>query len=151
MAPWSRRSFLLGATGMVAGSALPTFTQADDRYDLLVRGGRVIDPSQGLSDERDIAVHHGRIVEVASNLPAFSARQVIDATGKLVTPGLVDLHAHVYPQGSALGLPADELVPFTATTTFVSAGDAGANNFSAFKHYVSDVKAKSFPSSQESY
>ncbi len=136
MAPWSRRSFLLGATGMVAGSALPTFTRADDRYDLLVRGGRVIDPSQGLSDERDIAVHHGRIVEVASNLPAFSARQVIDATGKLVTPGLVDLHAHVYPQGSALGLPADELVPFTATTTYVSAGDAGANNFSAFKHYV---------------
>lgn len=136
MAPWSRRGFLKGATGMVAGSALPSFSRADDRYDLLIRGGRVVDPSQGLSDERDIAVHHGRVVEVASNLPASSARQVIDAAGKLVTPGLVDLHAHVYPQGSALGLPADELVPFTATTTFVSAGDAGANNFSAFKHYV---------------
>ncbi len=51
-------------------------------------------------------------------------------------PGLVDLHAHVYPQASALGLPADELVPYTATTTYVSAGDAGANNFSAFKHYI---------------
>jgi dihydroorotase len=46
------------------------------------------------------------------------------------------MHAHVYPQGSALGLPADELVPYTATTTYVSAGDAGANNFSALKHYI---------------
>jgi len=49
---------------------------------------------------------------------------------------LIDLHAHVYPQGTALGLPADELVPYTATTTYVSAGDAGAGNFSALRHYI---------------
>ncbi|MEO8453241.1 MAG: amidohydrolase family protein, partial [Gemmatimonadota bacterium] len=56
--------------------------------------------------------------------------------GNLVLPGLIDLHAHVYPQGTALGLPADELVPYTATTTYVSAGDAGAGNFSALRHYI---------------
>jgi len=56
--------------------------------------------------------------------------------GQARAAGLVDMHAHVYPQVSALGLPADELVPYTATTTYVSAGDAGANTFSALKHYI---------------
>ena len=58
------------------------------------------------------------------------------ASGKLVTPGLVDLHSHVYPYGSAIGIPADEMVPFQATTTVVSAGDAGANNFAAFRRLI---------------
>jgi dihydroorotase len=61
---------------------------------------------------------------------------VLDASGKLVTPGLVDLHTHVYPYGSAIGIPADELIPLQCTTTCVSAGDAGANNFAAFRRYV---------------
>jgi dihydroorotase len=61
---------------------------------------------------------------------------VLDASGKIVLPGLIDLHAHVYPYGSAIGIPADELVPFQGTTTMVSAGDAGANNFAAFRRYV---------------
>jgi dihydroorotase len=61
---------------------------------------------------------------------------VLDASGLLVVRGLVDLHAHVYPQGSAIGSPADEPVPYTATTTYVSAGDAGANNFSALRHFI---------------
>jgi dihydroorotase len=112
------------------------FAAAEERFDLLIRGGEVIDPSQGLRGRRDIGIHWGRIVAVEAQIPAERALQVIDASGKLVTPGLVDLHAHVYPQGSALGLPADELAPFTATTTYVSAGDAGANNFSAFRHYI---------------
>jgi dihydroorotase len=73
---------------------------------------------------------------VETSLDPKRALHSIDATGKLVVPGLVDLHAHVYPQGSALGLPADELVPYTCTATYVSGGDAGANNFSAFRHYI---------------
>src|SRR5262249_30938074 len=60
----------------------------------------------------------------------------LDASGKLVTPGLVDLHTHVYPYGSAIGIPADELVAYQCTTTCVSAGGAGANNFAAFRRYV---------------
>ena len=67
---------------------------------------------------------------------AERATRLLDASGNLVTPGLVDLHTHVFPYGSALGLPADELVPYTCTTTAVSAGDAGANNIAALKRYV---------------
>ena len=62
--------------------------------------------------------------------------RVLDASGKLVTPGLVDLHAHVYPYGSASGIPADELVGHQCSTTCVSAGDAGANNFAAFRRFI---------------
>lgn len=71
---------------------------------------------------RDVLVG-GAAVE--AHIADSRAAQVLDARGKLVVPGLIDLHAHVYPQGSAIGLPADELVPYTATTTYVSAGDAG--------------------------
>ena len=115
---------------------LTGFARAEDRFDLVIRGGEVIDPSAGLRGKRDVGIRWGRVVALEAGIAAERAAQSIDATGKLVLPGLVDLHAHVYPQASALGLPADELVPFTATTTYVSAGDAGANNFSAFKHYI---------------
>ncbi len=110
--------------------------RADDRFDLVIRGGEVIDPSQALRARRDIGIRWGRVAAVEASIPADRSAQSIDASDKLVVPGLIDLHAHVYPQASALGLPADELVPYTATTTYVSAGDAGANNFSAFKHYI---------------
>jgi len=114
----------------------------DERFDLVIRGGTVIDPSVGLHARRDVGIRWGSVAAVEATIaadrsaPSQSQSQAIDATGKLVLPGLVDMHAHVYPQASALGIPADELVPFTATTTYVSAGDAGANNFSAFKHYI---------------
>ena len=61
---------------------------------------------------------------------------MLEAGGKLVTPGLIDLHSHVFPYGSAIGIPADELVASQCTTTCVSAGDAGANNFAAFRRHV---------------
>ena len=61
---------------------------------------------------------------------------MLDAGGKLVTPGLIDLHCHTYPYGSAIGIPADELVAHQCTTTVVSAGDAGANNFAAFRRFI---------------
>ena len=115
---------------------LSGFARADDRFDLVIRGGEVFDPSQALRARRDIGIRWGRIAAVEADIPVDRSAQSIDASGKLVVPGLIDLHAHVYPQASALGLPADELVPYTATATYVSAGDAGANNFSAFKHYI---------------
>jgi dihydroorotase len=76
------------------------------------------------------------IESVEAGIPAARAQRVIDAAGKLVTPGLIDLHAHTYPYGSAIGIPADELVPFQGTTTAVSAGDAGANNFAALRRFI---------------
>jgi dihydroorotase len=132
----TRRRFLSNCTALAAAQLVSPWSSAEDRFDLVVRGGQVVDPSQNLNGKRDVAIRWGRIAAIEPSIPPERALQSIDAADKLVLPGLVDMHAHVYPQASALGLPADELVPYTATTTYVSAGDAGANNFSAFKHYV---------------
>jgi len=121
---------------MCPAALLSGTARADDRFDLVILGGEVIDPSQALRAPRDIGIRRGRIAAVEASISVDRSAQLLDASGKLVVPGLIDMHAHVYPQASALGLPADELVPYSATTTYVSAGDAGANNFSAFKHYI---------------
>src|SRR5207247_4672183 len=92
--------------------------------------------SQSLRGKRDIGIRYGVIEAVEPESPATRALRALDATGKLVTPGLIDLHCHVYPYGSAIGIPADELVAHQCTTTCVSAGDAGANNFAAFRRYI---------------
>lgn len=133
-----RRAFLRQAACAWGGLvALPiAASAAAGPFDLVIAGGEVVDPSRSLRAVLDVGIRHGRISAAEPSLPAAQARHLIDARGRLVVPGLVDLHAHVYPQGSALGLPPDELVPFTATTTCVSAGDAGANNVSAFRHFV---------------
>jgi dihydroorotase len=108
----------------------------DDKFDLVIKGGDVLDPSQSLRGRRDLGIRYGVIETVEADIPAARALRVLDAGGKLVTPGLIDLHSHVYPYGSAIGIPADELVAHQCTTTCVSAGDAGANNFAAFRRYV---------------
>ena len=136
MNDYTRRRFLCGSAALAAAGLLAPRARADDRFDLVIHGGELIDPSQSLRGRRDIGIRWGRIAAVEAEIAAERASYRIDASGKLVVPGLVDMHAHVYPQASALGLPPDELVPYTATTTYVSAGDAGANNFSALKHYV---------------
>jgi dihydroorotase len=107
-----------------------------DKFDLLIKGGEVLDPSQNLRGRRDIGIRRGVIEALEADIPIERAERVLDAAGKLVTPGLIDLHAHVYPYGSAIGIPADELVPHQATATVVSAGDAGANNFAAFRRHI---------------
>ena len=107
-----------------------------DKFDLVVKGGDVLDPSQSLSGKRDIGIRWGVVEAIETDIPAERARRTIDASGKLVTPGLIDLHCHVYPYGSAIGIPADELVEHQCTTTVVSAGDAGVNNLAALRRYV---------------
>jgi dihydroorotase len=102
----------------------------------VVKGGEVLDPSQNLRARRDIGIRFGMIEALEADIPADKALRVLNVGGKLVTPGLIDLHAHVFPYGSAIGIPADELLSFQATTTTVSAGDAGANNFAAFRRHV---------------
>ncbi|MBA3776930.1 MAG: amidohydrolase/deacetylase family metallohydrolase [Betaproteobacteria bacterium] len=108
----------------------------NDKFDLLIKGGDVLDPSQRLRGVRDIGIRNGVIEVVQADVPAERALRVLNAAGRLVTPGLIDLHAHVFPYGSAIGIPADELVPFQGTTTAVSAGDAGANNFAVFRRHI---------------
>ena len=140
----SRREFLrlAGSTSALALSAIGLGTPAalaamgpDDKFDLVIKGGEVLDPSQNLRAKRDIGVRFGLIEALEADIPADKAQRLLPAAGKLVTPGLIDLHAHVYP-GSAIGIPGDELVPFQGTTTLVSAGDSGANTFAAFRRAV---------------
>ncbi len=137
---WSRRDFLTHSTASIAaigvGAAARAAIGPNDKFDLIVKGGDVLDPSQNLKGKRDIGIRYGVIEAIKASIPAERALKVMDVSGKLVIPGLIDLHAHVYPYGSAIGIPADELIPFQATTTMVSAGDAGANNFAAFRRYV---------------
>ena len=137
----SRREFLslAGSASVLALSAAKPALAAmgpNDKFDLLIKGGEVLDPSQNLRAVRDIGIRFGVIEAVAADIPADKALKVLERAGKLVTPGLIDLHAHVFPYGSGIGIPADELVPFQATTTLVSAGDAGANNIAAFRRAV---------------
>jgi dihydroorotase len=128
----SASSFALAATVDPAGAAMGP----NDKFDLVIKGGDVLDPSQSLRGKRDIGIRYGLIEAVEPEIPATRALRVLDAGGKLVTPGLIDLHCHVFPYGSAAGIPADELIPYQCTTTCVSAGDAGANNFAAFRRYI---------------
>jgi dihydroorotase len=139
----SRRDFLAHVSSMAlaAGTAGAIGSAAaaigpDDMFDLLIKGGDVLDPSQSLRGKRDIGIRYGVVQALEADIPAARAQRVLDASGKLVTPGLVDLHTHVYPYGSAIGIPADELVAHQCTTTCVSAGDAGANNFAAFRRHI---------------
>ncbi|WP_050423086.1 amidohydrolase family protein [Bradyrhizobium tropiciagri] len=139
MSGFSRRDFLK-ATGSAAASVIAGPAAAamgpDDKFDLVIKSGDVIDPSQSLRGKRDIGIRWGFIEAIEDEIPAARASKTIDASGKLVMPGLVDLHCHVYPYGSAIGIPADELVQFQGTTTVVSAGDAGVNNLAALRRFI---------------
>jgi len=135
----SRRHFL-SLSGSVAAATLSSNAIAamgpNDKFDLVIKGGEVLDPSQSLRGKRDVGIRWGVVEAVTETIPAERALKTIDASGKLVLPGLVDLHCHVYPYGSAIGIPADELVQFQGTTTVVSAGDAGVNNLAALRRYI---------------
>jgi dihydroorotase len=134
----SRRQLLAGTASLalVGASTAQAAMGPDDKFDLIIKGGEVLDPSQGLKAKRDIGIRYGLIEAVSEDIPEARALKVLNVAGKVVTPGLIDLHAHVYPYGSAIGIPADEAIPFQATTTMVSGGDAGANNFAAFRRYI---------------
>ena len=139
MSVLSRRNFLeltgSAAVGLLSASANAAMGP-NDKFDLVIKGGDVLDPSQSLKAKRDIGIRWGVVEAIEEAIPAERALKTIDATGKLVLPGLVDLHCHVYPYGSAIGIPADELVQFQGTTTVVSAGDAGVNNLAALRRYI---------------
>lgn len=109
---------------------------APEQYDLVIRGGTVIDPAVGLRARRDVAMRDGLIAAVAESIPAAAGKRVVDASGKLVTPGLIDLHAHVYWKATPLGLDPDEVCGRTGVTTVVDAGSAGAANFAGLRHFI---------------
>src|SRR3954447_11854933 len=138
MSVLSRRGLLGGAgsLALTAGAPAMAAMAPHDKFDLLIKNCDVLDPSQSLRGKRDIGIRYGLIEALEADISADRAQRVLDAGGKLVTPGLIDLHAHVFPYGSAIGIPADELVAHQCTTTCVSGGDAGANNFAAFRRHI---------------
>ncbi|MBI4588584.1 MAG: amidohydrolase/deacetylase family metallohydrolase [Candidatus Rokubacteria bacterium] len=105
-------------------------------YELLIRGGVLMDPAQGLSAKRDIAFRDGKVAAVAETLPGGEAGEVIEATGALITPGLIDLHAHVYHGALYIGMHADRTSLVNGVTTVVDAGSAGWMTFPGFRDYV---------------
>ncbi len=106
---------------------------------MLIRGGTVVDPSQGLHALRDVRLADGRVAEIGDGLSARPGEEVVDARGRLVVPGLIDLHVHVFWGGSHYGLDPDPHCLATGTTTVVDAGSAGALTFPAFRRYVIEV------------
>ncbi|HYJ97663.1 MAG TPA: amidohydrolase/deacetylase family metallohydrolase [Burkholderiaceae bacterium] len=135
--PNARRYLLTGGACAALMALTPRIVRAamgpNDKFDLLVRNANVLDPSQNLSGKRDIGIRYGVIEAIEPSIAPERALRVMDANNRLVTPGLIDLHAHTYPYGSAIGIPADELIAHQCTTTVVSAGDAGANNIAGFR------------------
>jgi dihydroorotase len=117
----NRRQFVCSVTGAVAAVRLPHSIAAAVKYDLVVKGGRVIDPSRKLDAVRDVAIANGRIAAIAANIRAGAA-ETLDATGKLVVPGLIDIHTHATRtvDGPALCL-AD------GVTGLIDAGSQGAD------------------------
>ncbi len=104
--------------------------------DLLLKGGEVIDPSQNLRGRFDVAVEDGVISEVAAGLDLGGAARVIDVSGKLVTPGLIDLHTHVYEGVNQTAVNPDLAGVMSGVTTLVDAGSAGCYTFGGFPRYV---------------
>lgn len=107
-----------------------------NQYDLLLKGGRIIDPSRELDQISDIALLNTKIVKISTNINNNNATQVINCEGLLITPGLIDLHAHVYWGGTALSVDPKRVAEKTAVTTLVDAGSAGAGNFLGFAEHI---------------
>ncbi len=106
------------------------------RFDLLIKGGEVIDPDAGYTGRMDVAVKRNRIAAVDHEIPAKSAFRVIDAAGQYVTPGLIDMHAHVYKDVTYWGVDADAIGSQTGVTTWADAGSAGAITLGGFREHV---------------
>ena len=121
--------------------------QAPASFDVLVKGGHVIDPKNGIDAVMDIAIKAGKIFKVGKNLPASEAKQVVDATGLKVVPGIIDMHAHVfagtqpdhYLSDGLSALMPDGYTFRVGVTTVVDCGGAGWRNFATFKKNVIDI------------
>ena len=133
-----RRAFLgrLGAAALALPALAASRPPAQPAYGLLIAGGRVIDPSQGLSAVRDVAIAGGRIAALEPAIPRERARQVLDARGRIVTPGLIDLHGHVYDRGITISVDPDLVGVARGVTTIVDGGSTGATTFAGFRQYV---------------
>ena len=107
-------------------------------YDLILRGGRVIDPSQNLDAKLDVGFAGRTVAATGKSLPAGPATVVRDVSGQIVVPGLIDLHTHVYDGGTSLGIDAEHFCRISGVTTAVDTGSAGPGNWRGFRQHVID-------------
>jgi len=105
-------------------------------YDLLIKGARVIDPSQNIDAKLDIAISGAKIAKVAKDIPSQESQQIVDAVDKIVTPGLIDLHCHVCDGILDICVEPDTAGVKQGVTTVVDAGSAGQAIFGGFPKYV---------------
>src|SRR6186713_2111829 len=105
-------------------------------YDLILKGGRVVDPSQNIDRVTDVAFTGGKVAKVGNDLTG--ATETRDVKGYIVTPGLIDLHTHVYWGGTSLGIDAEEFCRTSGVTTAIDTGSAGPGNFAGFRKHVID-------------
>ena len=110
-------------------------------HEVLLRQGRVIDPSQGLDQVRDVRFLNGVVAEIGLNLTAGVDADVRNVTGMIVTPGLIDLHTHVYWGGTSIGVDPIALARQSSTATLVDAGTSGAGNLLGFRKHVIEPSA----------
>lgn len=121
-------------------------------YDLLIRNAMLIDPAQSIHAKKDVAFADGRVAAVTDDIlrrrginaaqdASIVAHEVIDGTGKLLTPGWIDLHVHVFDGVSHYGIPADPHCITCGVTTAVDAGSAGADTFPGFRKYIIEASA----------
>ena len=107
-------------------------------YDLLLRGGTVVDPAAGLHTPRDVAVTGGKVAAICDPGTEQRARVIADVHGLLVVPGLIDMHVHVFPGVSHFGIDADSTCLARGVTTAVDFGTAGGLIFDGFRQFVID-------------
>ncbi len=136
----TRRERLPSADGSLAVSAAARDPGASgggraQPYDLAIKGGKIVDPTQNLEAVRDLAIRGGKIARIASEIPAAQARQAIDARGQIVTPGLIDLHTHVFPWVGPYGVDADPYCLRRGVTSVIDAGTSGALTVGAFRRH----------------
>jgi dihydroorotase len=146
----TRRNFskLIAAAPLLAAGSLesaPAATSASPQdmsqalsqsRDLLIKGGTVVDPSQKLHEVLDVAVKDGKIQQVARDIPADSSQNVISAKGRVVTPGLIDVHVHIFEGIGPTGVNVDQYCLGRGVTTAIDAGSAGSFAIAGFRQYV---------------
>jgi dihydroorotase len=149
----TRRQFTKSMLGVAAGAvaadvlrsrALPHSSGnpgGNETYDLLIKGGTVVDPGASFRSVLDVGIKDGKIARLSPNIAPGTARKVISAPGKLVAPGLIDLHVHVFESVTEAGVNADRYCIAHGVTTAVDAGSAGFPSIAGLRKYVIDASA----------